>query len=462
MPEPRGVRGGRPGGTGAQRRRGARSLALAALVLALVLGWVAASALADPPRVVWRVGTSGDYAPFSVAKGSSYRGFDIELARRYAADRGLDVVFVRFRWPNLLRDLEAGRFEVAMSGVTIAPLRSATGTFSVPLVETGAVALIRDPLRFGDLEALDRNHVRIAVNAGGHLEAAARAPFPHATLIAIPDKSGVVRALADGEVDAAVTDTAEASSWEKEVPGVRRIGPFTRDRKAILVAAGAEERAADLDAWLLEREADGTLAALRSEFLGAGEFTRVAEPLPALAAALDERLSLMPWVAIAKRRDGLPLVVHEREEKVLEQATAAVLAQAKAADVVPPSVLLVRRFFDAQLEAAKQVQRDVARNGEYQAPDPLPDLDGALRPAISRIGARIARLLIALPKGTDRERIAAALTDGLRSPWLASSSRDSIADALAALVANPSAEPVAAPPEPPAPTAAPSATAAPQ
>ncbi|HEX5066627.1 MAG TPA: hypothetical protein VFY49_10970, partial [Myxococcota bacterium] len=249
-------------------------------------------------------------------------------------------------------------------------------------------------------------------------------------------------------------------SWEKEVPGVRRIGPFTRDRKAILVAAGAEERAADLDAWLLEREADGTLAALRSEFLGAGEFARVAEPLPALAAALDERLSLMPWVAIAKRRDGLPLVVPEREVKVLEQATAAVLAQAKADDVVAPSVLLVRRFFDAQLEAAKQVQRDVARNGEYQAPDPLPDLDGALRPAISRIGARIARLLIALPKGTDRERIDAALTDGLRSPWLAPMSRASIADALAALVAIPGAEPAAAPPVPPA-TAAPSATAAP-
>jgi cyclohexadienyl dehydratase len=426
------------------------------VLAALLVGWVAAAALADPPRVVWRVGTSGDYAPFSVAKGSSYRGFDIELARRYAADRGLDVVFVRFRWPNLLRDLEAGRFEVAMSGVTIAPLRSATGTFSVPLVETGAVALIRDPLRFGDLEALDRTHVRISVNAGGHLEAAARAQFPHATLVAIGDNAAVVRALADGEVDAAVTDTAEASSWEKEVPGVRRIGPFTRDRKAILVAAGAEERAADLDAWLLEREADGTLAALRSEFLGA-EFARVAEPLPALAAALDERLSLMPWVAIAKRRDGLPLVVPEREDKVLEQATAAVLAQAKADDVVPPSVLLVRRFFDAQLEAAKQVQRDVARNGEYQAPDPLPDLDGALRPAISRIGARIARLLIALPKGTDRERIVAALTDGLRSPWLAPASRDSIADALAAIVAIPVAEP-AAPPAPSG-TAAPSATA---
>ena len=425
MSEPRRFRVGRPVRAGAARCR-------AAVAALLAIGCAAAAALAEP-RAVWRVGTSGDYAPFSVAKGSDpprYSGFDVELARRYAADRGLEIEWVRFRWPNLLRDLEEGRFEVAMSGITVGPLRSATGTFSVPLVETGAVALVRDAARFGSLESLDRPHVRIAVNAGGHLEAVARAKFPRATLVAIGENSGVVRALAAGEVDAAVTDTAEASSWEKEVPQVRRYGPFTRDRKAFLVAAAAAERSADLDAWLLEREADGTLAALRSEFLGPGEFARVAEPLPALVAALDERLSLMPWVAIAKRRDGLPLVVPAREDAVLDEATSAVLAQAKAEDVKPPSVLVVRRFFGAQLEAAKQVQRDVSRDGDSEAPDPLPDLDGALRPAISRIGARIARLLVALPQGTDRERIAQALADGLRSPWLAPSSRYAIADAL--------------------------------
>jgi ABC-type amino acid transport substrate-binding protein len=423
MPEPHGFRGG-------SVARGWR----AALLGVLALGLLSSAAVAEP-RALWRVGTSGDYAPFSEAKGRGYAGFDVELARRYAADRGLEIEWVRFRWPRLLRDLAAGRFEVAMSGVTITPLRSATGTFSVPLVETGAVALVRDPVRFDSLESLDRSHVRIAVNAGGHLESVARAMLSHATLVVIAENAAVVRALAAEEVDAAVTDTAEASKWEKELPGVRRLGPFTRDRKAFLVAADAAERSADLDAWLLEREADGTLAALRNEYLGAGEFAPVAEPLLALAAALDERLSLMPWVAVAKRRDGLPLVVPAREEAVLEEATAAVLAQAKAREIPPPSVPLVRGFFSAQLEAAKQVQRDVSRDGAYEAPQDLPDLDGALRPAISRIGARIARLLLALPSGTDRARIAKALADGLRTPWVSASSRGEIAEALGAFVA---------------------------
>lgn len=440
MREPRASEWRRPG------RRGPAGLVRALAALALVL--LASPGAAQPRGATLRVGTSGDYAPFSLAQDGDpprYDGFDVALARRYAADRGLEIEWVRFRWPTLLRDLEAGRFELAMSGITVGPLRSAAGSFSVPVVETGAVALVRDSTRFDSLDALDRPHVRISVNAGGHLEAVARQKFPRATLVAVAGNAGVPRTLAEDAVDAVVTDTAEASIWEREIPDAKRLGPFTRDRKAFLLAASAAERAADLDAWLLAREADGSLDALRREHLGPGPWTRVAEPLPALVAALDERLALMPWVGTVKRREGLPLEVPEREAAVLEEATQAVLAAAHARDLVPPSVLLVRRFFGAQLAAAKQVQWDAVRDESFEPPESLPDLDGALRPAISRIGARSARLLLALPAGLDCERIAQALADGLRSPWLAASSRHALVDALCELGAGPAEDAKALP-----------------
>ena len=426
---------------GSGRRGKDRAGILGALLLILLLP---ATGAAKPRGGTLRVGTSGDYAPFSVAKDADpprYEGFDVELARRYAHDRGLEVEWVRFRWPSLLRDLEAGRFDVAMSGVTVAPSRSVAGSFSVPLVETGAVVLVADSAQFGTPEALDRQSVRIAVNAGGHLEGVAHSKFPHATLLAIPDNAGVVKALADGAVDAAITDSAEASHWEVELPDVKRLGPFTQDRKAFLSAAGATELAVDLDRWLLEREADGSLDALRREQFGPGPWQRVAAPLPALVAAIDERLSLMPWVAVAKRRNGLPLVAPTREAAVLEESTSAVIADAKSRGVAPPPEALVRAFFEAQMEAARQVQRDVSRDASYSAPESLPDLDADLRPAISRIGARIARLVLALPPDTNRERIAKALTDGLRTTWVTPASRDAIATSLAALVASRGSKP---------------------
>lgn len=419
-----------------RRDRLQRALHFAAGAAACLSLALAGPALAQSKPGVLRVGTSGDYPPFSQApkgKAKDYEGFDAELARRYAADRGLEIQWVTFRWPDLLRDLAAGRFDVAMSGITIRPDRSVAGSFGTPVVETGAVVLVRDAERFDGPEALDRDHVRIAVNAGGHLETVAHQQFPHATVVSVAENSGVLPALEKGAVDAALTDTAEASVWQRQVPGLTRLGPFTRDRKAFLAAAGASRRVADLDAWLAEREADGTLDALREEHLGPGPWERVADPLPALVAALDERLSLMPWVGAAKRQAGLPLEVPEREAAVIEEGETAVLEAAHGLGIVPPPVVLVNRFFRAQIDAAKQVQWDALRDPDFAPPDRLPDLDSALRPALSRIGARSARLLLALPSGLGRERIAAALEEGLRSPWLKPSSRHELVDALVAL-----------------------------
>ena len=98
-----------------------------------------------------------------------------------------------------------------------------------------------------------------------------------------------------------------------------QLGPFTRDRKAYLWGAEAGPHALALDAWLLAREADGTLARLRSDWLGdAGPAT--ATPQAALIAALGERLALMPFVAEAKRGSGRSVRDPAREERVLAAA----------------------------------------------------------------------------------------------------------------------------------------------
>src|SRR5206468_4920292 len=131
----------------------------------------------------------------------------------------------------------------------------------------------------------------------------------------------VIELLIDEQVDAVVTDGAEAPLWEKRVgQPLARIGPLSRDRKAWLVRADEPELADDFDAWLLAREADGTIAALRGQWLRGTSGTRTAQPLRALLGALDERLALMPLVGVVKRRDGVPLVVPEREKLVLERA----------------------------------------------------------------------------------------------------------------------------------------------
>lgn len=404
---------------------------LLALAVLLVLLAAAPPASADPPL---RVGTSGDYAPFSYeTPDGGLEGFDLAVARAYARDRGLTLEVVRFRWPDLERDLMAGRFDVAMSGVTVRPERSTVGRFSVPVAEAGAVLMAREEERWTRLDAFNSRAVQIGVNAGGHLEQVTRRRFPLATLVAIADNHAVPLALAEAAVEAVVTDQLEAPTWQTQVPGTRVLGPFTRDRKAYLLRADAEALAADLDAWLLAREADGALAELRQAHLPTAAGPPVTTPLQALVAAIDERLALMPTVGAAKRDQGFPLEVPEREAYVIDAALEAVAAAAARSETPAPSGTAVRDFFRAQIEAAKQVQWDAVQDDDFSAPDPLPDVEQVLRPALIRIGEKIARLLVALPADLEADAVQRSVEAGLRAPYLKDDRRRDLARAVAGL-----------------------------
>jgi len=411
---------------------------LACLVPLLAL--LGTSGDAEAGGGILRVGTSGDYAPFSTVQPGappSYEGFDVAMARAYTQERGLVLELVEFRWPQLAEDLGAGRFDVAMSGVTVSPPRSLAGRFSVPVAESGAVALLRNPERFSKLEKLDQRAVRIAVNAGGHLEQVARAHFSRATLVFIPENAAVRDALLGYSVDAAVTDTFEAPLWQSLDPELGLLGPFTRDRKAYLVRADRPGLALDLDSWLLARERDGSLARLRQRHLGKETAAPMATPLGSLVAALDERLALMPWVSAAKRRDILPIADPAREARVIEAALASVREAAKRIHAAPPADEAVRTFFRVQIDAARQLQLAAGRDASYQPEEPVPDLQAELRPALLRIGERIAALLVALPEGLDAAEVQQATREGLRSPWLDASTRRALADAITAFSRRP-------------------------
>lgn len=397
---------------------------------AVVLGLLVA--LAAPAAELLRVGTSGDYPPFSAETGpGEYEGFSIELARRYASDRGLELELVRFSWKQLLANLQADRFDVAMSGITVRPERSALGIFTVPVTETGAIVLVK-PDTWNDVDQLDRPVIRIGVNAGGHLERIAAQYFPRATQVAIPDNASVLKALVDDAVQAVITDSAEAPLWLAKYPDLEVLGPITRDRKALLVNRRRPQLAADLDRWLLDRERDGTLAELRSEYLGEGPHLSVANPFDALLAAIDERLSLMPTVAVVKRATGVPLEVPEREHIVIEAAATSVLEAASQRNAVAPSFLLIERFFRAQMDAAKQIQLSTVNDASFAPQGTPPDLDADLRPALLHIGARSARLIVELPP-LDPVTVHAATREALRAPTLSRSSIREIAEAIALL-----------------------------
>lgn len=177
------------------------------LTLILIL-YSACEASADA-RIL-RVGTSGDYAPFSTVEEGEWVGFDIALAQRFAAENGWALEFVRFEWPKLMDDLLSGSFDVAMSGVTVRPDRSLAALFTLPMARSGAVVIAPLGSTATNLESLNRKEVRIGVNHGGHLERVTRKRFPQATIVVSSDNQEQPKKLLSGDIDFLVTDTMEA------------------------------------------------------------------------------------------------------------------------------------------------------------------------------------------------------------------------------------------------------------
>jgi cyclohexadienyl dehydratase len=297
------------------------------------------------------VGTSGDYAPFSIDRDGKLEGYDVEIARRFARDTGRRLELVRFAWPQLVPDLQAGKFDVAMGGVTIRPERALVGRFTRPVAQTGAIVLTRGGLA-RSADDIGRRGVRLAVNAGGHLERVARRLFPAASIMAVPDNRMLPRLLRDGGADAVLTDDVEAPSFEDEIPYIARVGPVTHDRKAYLAADGV--LADELDAWLRARAIDGTLDELSRHWLGPSRGaarTAFDSDLDALLALVDLRLAFMPAVAAAKETTGRPVEDAAQEARVLETARE----QGIARGLDPTAVdALVR----AQLAAARAAQQE--------------------------------------------------------------------------------------------------------
>lgn len=349
-----------------------------------------------------RIGTSGDYPPFSEwPRGEAEpRGFSVDVARAYASSRDRQIDWVRFRWPELLRDLESGRFDLALSGVTVRADRSVAGRFSLPLTTSGAVVLVEASSDLRSADDLLRPGLLLAVNAGGHLERVARTLLSEARIEPVAQNERVLDRLGGDGVAAVMTDTLEAPIWRSKRPGLRAIGPLTRDRKAAWFPKTDEAEVRRFDRWLLRAEASGLLARLRTTH-GLPK-SRTARPLEALLARLDERLSLMVAVARAKQTLGSEVEDLAREARVLESATASVQRTAAQEGTRPPDDEAIRRLYRAQIEAAKWIQRnrlDSPKATASAAKDSTrakarSNLDERLRPALIFLGDRIATLVV--------------------------------------------------------------------
>jgi chorismate mutase-like protein len=365
-----------------------RLLRLAALSVTALLVAPAWSAVNAP--AVLRVGTTGDYPPFSYRDPASGRwiGADIEAAQALGRSLGRPVQFITTTWSALLQDQVAGRFDIAMGGISITAARLREADYSVAYLQDGKTALTRcaDAYRLGSLAALDRPEVRVIENPGGTNERFARQRLPHAALRIHADNLGVFDEILAGRADVMITDAIEARMQQRLRPGLCALHPqrpFEAASKAYLLPKGSSLKPA-VDRWLRHELAAGEPSRRLDRWLS---YPWSLGPTPAqlLAGLVDERLALMPDVARYKWNRKQAIEDLPREQALLE----SIKAQAPQYGLDPGRAVA---FFAAQIDASKVLQRELffawQANGEGEFTTTR-DLAADIRPRLDALNPRL-------------------------------------------------------------------------
>jgi chorismate mutase-like protein len=308
-------------------------------------------------RGILRVGLPGDYAPYALSGREGPQGIDVALAREIAATLGLGVEFVPTSWGTLMGDARAGRFDMAVGGISITPERRREQRFTRAYLHDHKAPLVRcgEESRYDSLHKINVPAVRVVVNPGGTNERFARREFRKARLIVHPENRTVADELVAGRADVFVTDEVEGrllSSLHGGLCVVSKAPDWEPVGKGFMVVADEQARR-EFDAALgmaLRREA----MALRLGDWGQHDWQQgeADDATRELARLADLRLGIVTEVARWKWNRQAPIEDRPREARLL-----SALRSEAAERGIPASRVDV--FFGAQIEAAKQLQRDL-------------------------------------------------------------------------------------------------------
>jgi chorismate mutase len=149
--------------------------------------------------------------------------------------------------------------------------------------------------------------------------------------------------------------------------------------------------------WFALRATRGAIVAVLPLLLGCGPgagATAVSaiqgqQQADQLVELIGRRLELMQPVARWKWQNDQPLEDPDREAALIESLTAKARERGL-------NTAVVRAFFEAQFDAAKQVQRfwwERCKSGELASDGPVPDLRTDLRPRLSALSEELLDVL---------------------------------------------------------------------
>lgn len=226
------------------------------------------------PTIHLTVGTSGIVRPYSFYVGAELSGFDIELARRFAAWLGADVQFKVYDYGAIIPAAMSGDIDVIMANLNVTKERLETIPFSDILFEEKMGVLVaaepeaetgtQSPGEavYGTRKPSDFNGRRGGVITGSFHDSVIGQELPDASISQYATYSDMVEALKTNKIDFFLASTelaAHLMEAEKEVTALREPVRILDIGAMFAKSERGDMLKAQMDEFITRLKADGTL-----------------------------------------------------------------------------------------------------------------------------------------------------------------------------------------------------------
>ena len=210
-----------------------------------------------------------EFAPWTIKmRDGQLIGFEIDVARKIAADMGVSPIFKVYEWDDIITALQEGEIDVIAGGMAITPERALQVNFSRPLATSGvSVATNTDKTEsITSLNELNDRRVVITVVEDTLAESVAKMFFENASVKAYSSSGPAEEDVVNGRAHAYLATVPEVNflaiknADDVDVPLAE---PLVASSEGLAVRKGEQELLNFLNAWVTARQTDKWLATTR-------------------------------------------------------------------------------------------------------------------------------------------------------------------------------------------------------
>lgn len=215
-----------------------------------------------------RVGIEGAYPPFnSFDSNNNLVGFDVDISNEIAERLGVEAEFVPTPWDSIIGGLNAGKYEIVISSLTITEERAQKVDFTVPYYHTGTQIFAPGANTIVSTDDLAGLNIGVTLGTtfeGMALERGAKVTTYKSDQLAMED-------LDTGRIDGVITDgpvglaIISARGYDIVTVGDRISNPAA----GIAVDKGQEKLLDAVNGALEAMQADGSYEEISKKWFGA-------------------------------------------------------------------------------------------------------------------------------------------------------------------------------------------------